>query len=133
MIERIYLEHRGYGRSMGNMLEVLSGEAHEKQEGNWIEVEETTPGNYDIVNDNMTVKDGDGIVENVALGFMGWDDEVEDLDNGQSDESQCFGMSDYLRWETVILAPDHIEAFSINRIKEALKHITIGAWCPGDI
>ena len=37
---RIYLQGRGYGMSMGNMIEMLSGEASKNQEGNWIEVEE---------------------------------------------------------------------------------------------
>lgn len=31
-------------------------------------------------------KDGDWIIDAVALGFTQWDDEVEDLDAGNSDE-----------------------------------------------
>jgi hypothetical protein len=130
---RIDLPHRGFGMSMGNMIEMLSGEASAKQEGNWIEVEEKEPGVFAVVDDNMTVKDGDWVTENTALGFSQWDDEVEDLDAGNSDESQCFGMSSHLKWQDVDLMPEEFRAPSIERLKEALNHVAICAWCPGDI
>jgi hypothetical protein len=128
---RIDLSHRGYGRSMGNMLDVLSGNIRLVE--NWIIVEEREPGKFFVVNDNMTVKNGDWIVDSVALGFSQWDDEVEDLDAGGSDESHCFGMSDHLRWNDVDLTPYEYKAPSIERLKEAFEHVAVCAWCPGDI
>ena len=96
-------------------------------EKNWIEVEENEPGIYTVVDNNMTDTD------QTALGFAWWDDQVEDLDNGSSDESQCFGMSDHLRWHDVDLTPDEFRASSLERLKEALAHVEVCAWCPGDI
>lgn len=125
--------HRGFGMSMGNIIETLSGEAAAKQEGNWIEVEEKEPGVFSVVDDNMTVKNGDWVTESTALGFSQWDGEVEDLDAGSSDESQCFDMSSHLKWQDVDLTPGEFRAPSIERLKEALSHVAICAWCPGDI
>jgi len=130
---RIDLPHRGFGMSMGNMIEMLSSGASAKQEGNWIEVEEKGPGVFAIADDNMTVKGGDSVMEITALGFSQWDDEVEDLDAGNSDESQCFGMSSHLKWQDVDLPPEEFRAPSVERLKEALNHVAICAWCPGDI
>jgi hypothetical protein len=129
---KILLKGRGYGRSLGNMLEVLSGEAAEKQEGNWIEVEQKGRV-FTVVDENMTDKDGDWIVDSTALGFSSWDAEVKDLDNDQSDASQCFGISMHLKWKDVDMTPDEFRAPSIERLKEALNHVAICAWCPGDI
>jgi hypothetical protein len=127
---RIFI-NRGYGSSMGNMLEVLSGEAV-KQEPNWIEVEKRH-GSFIITDENMTDKKGNWVVDNTSLGFSGWDDEVKDLDNGYSDESQCFGMSTKLQWNEVVLTLESFSAPSIERLCEALEHVGICAWCPGDI
>jgi len=123
---RIDLPHRGFGKSLGEQLEVFSGEASAKQEGNWIEVEEKEPGVFAVMDDNMTVK-------GTARGFSQWDGEVEDLDAGDSDESQCFGMSSHLKWQDVDLTPEEFCAPSIERLKEALDHVAICAWDPEDI
>lgn len=130
---KIELPFRGYGMSMGNMLDILAGDAAKSQEGNWIEVEEKVEGVFTVINDNMTVKNGDSITENTNLGFSQWDKEVEDLDNGESDESQCFSMSSHLKWKDVDMTPEEFKAPSIKKLKEALKHVAICAWCPGDI
>jgi hypothetical protein len=102
-------------------------------DGGWIEVEETSPGVFDVVNDDFTVKNGDAIIEATDRGIMSWDSECKDIDNGQSDEAQCFGHSTEVHWNEVIMMPDGFRAPSIERLKEALKHISIAAWCPGDI
>lgn len=130
---RIAIPQRGYGMSLGNMIDIISGEAASNMEGNWIEVEERIPHIFTVVGDNMTVKDGDWITESTNLGFSSWDDEVTDLDKGQSDESQCFGMSDCLIWNEVYLTPYEFRVWSIERLIEALNHVAICAWCPGDI
>jgi len=130
---RISIPRRGFGMSLGNMLQILTGEALAKLEGNWIEVEERSPHVFTVVDENLTVKNGDWIIDATTLGFSGWDDEVEDLDAGNSDESQCFGMSDHLVWKDVILTPYEFRAPSIERLIEALGHVEICAWCQGDI
>ena len=124
--------NRSFGTSMGNMIEVLSGEASAKLEGNWIKVERISPGHYKIVDDNLT-SGSYWISDSCALGFCSWDNEVTDLDAGNSDESQCFGMSDHLVWNDVELTPEELRAPSIKRLRKALDHVTFCAWCPGDI
>lgn len=93
----------------------------------WIIVERKG-GIFHIVDDNMTNTDCS------ALGFDDWSDEVEDLDNGWSDESQCFGMSIKLKWKNIVLEPEgSINAKNIDELCGALEHINICAWCPWDI
>ena len=130
---RISVPLRGFGSSLGNMIQVLSGEASSKLEGNWIDVEERTPGVFTVVDENLTTKDGDWIVDDTSLGFSSWDEEVADLDAGNSDESQCFGMSDRLVWKDVELTPYEFRAPSVERLIESFNHVEICAWCPGDI
>jgi len=112
------------------MIQALSGEAAADPEGAWIEVQEASAGVFIVTDDNMTDDD------NTCLGFVAWDGEVEDLDCGSSDESQCFGMSDHLRWNDVDLRLMHVKEFrapSISRLVEALSHVTLTAWDPYDI
>ena len=132
---RIDVQHSGFGRFMAtkSIIKMLSGDATAKQERDWIEVEEKKHGVFSVVDNNMTVKDGNSATENTNLGFSHWDSEVEDLDAGDSDESQCFGMSDHLKWQDVDLTPQEFRAPSIERLKEALNHVAICAWCPGNI
>jgi hypothetical protein len=73
------------------------------------------------------------MVDKTDIGFGGWDESVEDLDNGNSNIAQCFGMSQHLKWEDVELTPNEIKAPSLERLNEALKHIDITSYCPGDI
>lgn len=100
------------------------------QDGKWIEVEQNRRV-FKIVDENMTEK-GE-FADRIALGFMSWDKEVVDLDNDQSDASQCFGISMHLKWNEVDMSTDEFKASSIERLKEALKHVEMGAWCPDDI
>ncbi|MBI3633427.1 MAG: hypothetical protein HY226_03995 [Candidatus Vogelbacteria bacterium] len=100
--------------------------------GEWIEVEKVRKGVYRMVADSMTVE-GDGNYHNTNLGIREWDEEVVDLDNGRSDGSQCFGISEHLRWNDVDFTTEEFRAPSIKRLLEALSHVTFTAWCPGDI
>ena len=101
--------------------------------GGSITVEETEPGAFKIVDDSITKKDGDPMADATDIGFGKWDDSVKDLDNGDSDISKCFGMSEHLQWEDVELTASEIKAPSLNRLEEALQHIEITSYCPGDI
>lgn len=102
----------------------------------WIEVEKKRPGVFTVVDDSMTddsmTMESD-TAERANLGFSSWDEEVEDLDNGWSDESQCFGISSHLRWREVDLTPKEFRTPSIKRLKEALSHVTLVTWCPREI
>lgn len=132
--KRIRIEvNRGYGSSLGNLIEVLTDSPSVESPVSWIEVEEREENVFVVVDDNMTVKDGEWLYENIALGFVSWDDQVEDLDNGSSDESQCFGMSSHLRWNDVEMTPEQFRAPSIFRLMECLTHVVMNAWRPGDI
>lgn len=122
---RIYV-NCAFGRSLGNMIDALSGKAEEERK--FIEVQET--------DDDLTKKDGYDLYDATALAFSGWDLEVDDIDASQSDESQCFGMSSHLMWKEVDLrlrGDREFRAPSIGRLKEALTHVTFTAFCPGDI
>ncbi len=105
----------------------------ELKSGGSITVEETEPGVFKIVGDSITKKFGDPIIDVTHIGFGEWDESILDLDNNYSDISQCFGMSEHLQWEDVELTVDEIKAPSLNRLKEALQHIEIAPYCPGDI
>ena len=101
--------------------------------GGSIVVKETEPGTFKIVDNSITKKDGDSMTDATNFGFDEWDESVEDLDNGNSDISQCFGMSGHLKWKDVELTLGEIKAPSLDRLKEALQHIGITSYCPGDI
>lgn len=101
--------------------------------GEWIEVEEREQGRFVVVDDSMTVKGGCYLSDCTDLGFCSWDETVQDLDDGQSDEAQCFGMSCYLKWNEVHCTPEGFDAPSLERLSKALEHINICSWCPGDI
>lgn len=102
------------------------GNSNDKQQ--WIVLEEVEPHVFKVVANNLTDK-----YMPLLLGFTGWDNEVVDLDAGDSDESQCFGMSDHLRWNDVDLTPREFNAPSIKRLKQALEHVEFGTWDPWDI
>ena len=131
--QRIYLPQRGFSRSLGNMVEVVLGSTLARPSARWwIEVEERRPNVHVVVDDNMTVKNGDWVVDNTSLGFSWWDDEViiRDVD---SELFEYFGISQHLRWRDVNLAPYRFRAPSFQRLREALSHVHLCAWCPGDM
>lgn len=98
----------------------------------WLEVEEYATGHYMVVGENITQKT-ETPERGLALGFTKWDNEVEDLDNGRSGGSSCFGISDHLKWNDVELTITEFKAASFGRLLEALEHVTIEPWCPDDI
>lgn len=124
--------NRAFGSSLGNMIQLLSGGVSIPPEGEWIKVEEISSGVFKIVDNSMT--DECNVLSGAwALGLCFWDEEVEDLDAGNSDGSQCFGMSDHLRWKDVEISPDELCAPSLDLLKEALSHVAFCSWCPYDI
>jgi len=74
-----------------------------------------------------------GDIDETAFAFNSWDSEVIDEDAGESDVSQIWGLSEYLKWNEVELTPYHIKAPSLKRAKEALKHVSFGTYNPLDM
>lgn len=123
-------ELRG-AEALGNAKEV---ERHvlPLREGGTITVEETEPGTFEIVDNSLTQKGGDWRVANTALAFKEWDDDVENIDRG-GDAQVLLGLSESLRWKDVELTSFEIHAPSLDRLKEALEHVTLCAYCSGDL
>ena len=96
-------------------------------------VRETSPGVYRVVDDNLTVKNGNPTVDATALGFSGWDDEVTNLDEDDGDVYTYLGISGHLRWRNVELRRREFRAPSIKRLVQALSRVRFCAWCPGDM
>ena len=116
--------NRGYSQSLGNLIDLIC-KPKENKDNAWIEVEEKEPNIFVVISNGITRPE-------TTLGFSNWDEEAIDLDNG-SDESQCFGMSNRLQWNEVILTPDEMSAPTVDRLKAALEHITFCSWDPDDI
>jgi hypothetical protein len=80
---------------------------------------------------------GDPWIRKTAIGFAHWDADVDNFDDPESifasDASMCFGMSELLRWNDVELTPKVCRALTIDRLREAFKHVYVCAWCPLDI
>lgn len=123
--------NRGYGLSLGNLIQRLDIPASAEVEESWIEVKEVSPNLFKVVNDNMTEGD-DWVHDSCALCFCDWDDEVANLDH-VSDAADCYGMSERLIWRGAILTPWEFYASSVDLLREALEHVVFCAWCPGDV
>ncbi|HEU5121983.1 MAG TPA: hypothetical protein VFT59_03985 [Candidatus Saccharimonadales bacterium] len=96
----------------------------------WIKVEEVRPGAYKIIANSMTEAD-DGYAR-YALCFTDWDDEVENCDDFY--ELSGFHMSDHLKWNDVEMSIyEECHASSVERLQEALDHVSFYAYCPEDL
>lgn len=101
--------------------------------GPWIVVEEIEDGIFKIVGNNFT----NDINPNV--GMVVWDIEVSNRD--RSSPAMVAHISHYLLWMDVHLRMLEekegydlvFDAPSIERLIEALGHVTFGAWNPRDI
>jgi hypothetical protein len=106
------------------------------KKGDWIEVMPNCSlgrGTYLIEGCNF-LKRTDTRFEHLC--FTSWRSTVEDLDQGHSDLASSFGGSLHLRWKDVefdLSGPDTIKAPNLKRIKEAVKHVTFGAWDTDDV
>jgi hypothetical protein len=98
----------------------------------YIEVVEQKPGKYSIVDNNL-VEAGAPTTSKTRLGFSSWDNDVEDLDDGTSEQSQKLSVSSHLRWKNVELREQSIRASSLDDVKQALDKITLSSWSEGDL
>jgi len=99
----------------------------------WIVVETSEFGLYWITAHSVSGRYGARLHDEDWFGYCCWDEEVVDLDAGNSDESDCLGISLHLEWKEVTLTNDRIYAPNLERLKEALQHVTPCAYCYWDI
>jgi len=62
------------------------------------------------------------------LGYILWDEEVNDLDDGETPQSRNMGISSHLQWQDVIFKDDLVYAASLEDIAKALTHTNLTAW-----
>ena len=114
--------------------------------GNIVVIEEMTELGpvFSVVDKSQVVEHNDGSgTRKTSLAFAHWSKEVENLDDDNndpycSDEAMCFQFSDHLKWNDVDLilkqgSSGQFQAPTIHRLKEALNHVYICAWCVLDI
>jgi hypothetical protein len=128
--------NRVYGiRPMEQIIAGMTGvPTPESEEPQWIEIVRKKKGVYEIVNDNFTSEIGKppeerNFINGTGIGLEPADEEVEVFD------TDFWGVESHLKWHDVEfnLGDDNrIYAPSINRIREAIKHIDFVAFCPGD-
>ncbi|MDO8600421.1 MAG: hypothetical protein Q7R73_02245 [bacterium] len=102
--------------------------------GKQIVVERKKKNVFVVVDDNFTAKNGNRLGDKILRCFEKWDSEVEDLDRGFSDTASCFkGSSEHLKWQDVDLTPNKFVTSTLKKLKEAFSHVTLAAYCPGDL
>lgn len=90
-------------------------------------------GEYEIVDNSLTVKDGDRLQDQTQLLFRSWDASVENLEDPDSDIADVFKKSTHLRWNNVVMTTKMIKASNLWEIVRAFQHVEVGTYCPGDI
>lgn len=90
-------------------------------------------GEYKIVDNSLTVKNGDRLSDQTRLLFKSWDSTVENLEDPNSDIADVFKKSTHLKWGNVVLTTEIIKAASLWDITRAFQHVEVGTYCPGDI
>jgi len=87
----------------------------------WIELQKVSTKKYKIA--NCSFKD-----TNQRIGYINWDDEVEDLDDGSTPQSKAKGISSHLQWNDVSLTEESVAGTSIQDIEKALSHTNLTVW-----
>jgi len=87
----------------------------------WIELQKVSVKKYKIV--NCSFKDS-----TQRIGYIDWDDEVEDLDAGVTPQSKAKGISSHLQWNDVSLTEESVAGTSIQDIEKALDHTNLTVW-----
>jgi DNA ligase (NAD+) len=87
----------------------------------WIELQKVSVKKYKII--NCSFKD-----PTQRIGYIDWDDEVEDLDGGSTPQSKAKGISSHLQWNDVSLTEESVVGTSIQDIEKALDHTNLTVW-----
>ncbi len=119
-------------RPFDNTIRYIKNVHYIAQSNSWLILRKHRDNVYAIIDDNMTVKNASWILETTALRFYVWDQEIINQDDG---DAHWLQLSERLSWNDVDLdlRSKRFRAPSIERLKEALLHVNICAWCPGDL
>ena len=98
----------------------------------WLEIRQERPCSWDIIGNGVTRGDN-YLADPIHYGYSPIGEGVVDLDAGRSDASQCFNVSNHVRVGEVDLVGSRILAPNLETLLEALKNVSIIAYCPGDI
>jgi len=127
----IFVPNRPHLISQPYLIRVFSDVAKTPLEGDWIVVTEDEPHVFTIHSENITerVVREDSYGDDIeSLHFSSWDKEVMNIDKDRHNEvKRRVGVSDHLKWKDVRLTPYRFYAPSIERLREALKHVEFGA------
>jgi hypothetical protein len=92
----------------------------------WVELQKIAPKKYKIINASFK---GDG----QRIGYVYWDDEVEDLDDGATEQSKKKNISSFLQWGDVKLMEDSISGPTLQDIEKALARVNLTVWEESDL
>lgn len=99
----------------------------------WLDVRFERQGIWEIMGNSAT-SGTDPLRDCINLGYSPKGEDVIDLDDGRSEESQYFGISGHIRVDgKVDLVGRRILANSEQEMVESLTKVTLLAWCPGDL
>ena len=99
----------------------------ELPDNKWLEIEEKTPGHYEIIAENISGPDD----SDHELGMASADEEFKNLDlNGDHD---FLGASVKGKFRGVTFDLPYIDAPSLDAIRDAVKHIDFFAFNPQDV
>lgn len=101
-------------------------------ENGWIEIQSTKAGRFEIIADSIR-EQGDPQTAKTRLGFCEWENDVTNLDDAISDQSQKLKLSSHLRWGGAEIKETGIRATSLKEVEEFLKKFTFTAWSEGDL
>jgi hypothetical protein len=100
----------------------------------WLFVVPEKPGIWEIREDSVTDPSGNDLVDHTRFGYSPEGERITDLDNGRSDPSQTWGISNHIRvGSDVELVGFRILAPNIEALTSALRNVTLISWCPGDM
>lgn len=104
-------------------------------DNDWIEITpHVHPDTWAIIGDSMTVKHGDWITDNTALGMHPRENGPAINEDHDSDGMQCFGISSHVEVCGIHFEDDLVRGTSsIEQIAQAARHVEFLAWCPGDV
>ena len=97
----------------------------------WLAVE-IKDNKFVVIGSNL-LEEGDPGQNKTRLGFLSWDQDFEDVDNGASPQSNKLNISSYLKAKNVELREDIMVAPSLEDLKKAIAKVTFVAWSEGDI
>lgn len=92
----------------------------------WVELQKVGAKKYKIINCSFKEK-------NQRIGYINWDDEVKDLDDGSTPQSKTRGISSHLQWNDVSLTEEGVIGTTIEDIEKAFSHTTLTVWEEEDL